>query len=96
MAALDFTLVALHSSSQLPKENPLPLEIFCHACGLRSIPRPDSATAATRYTCRTCCASLVKSRDRATADTLAAIGASIDARCLAETASVGHLGMTSG
>ncbi len=96
MAALDFTLVPLHSSSQLPKENPLHSEILCHVCGLNSIPSPEAATASTRFTCRHCCDSLLKSRDRETADTLSAIGAQIERRCWQEPTSVGHLDVTSG
>jgi len=69
MAVIDFTLVALHSSSQLPKENPLRRDIFCHVCGLNSILRPELATPSTRFTCRTCCDSLLKSRDNETVDT---------------------------
>ncbi len=94
MAVLDFTLVALHSSSHLPKENPFPLEIFCHACGLRSIPCPEGATAATRFTCRTCCDSLLISRDRATADVFAVISAQIDRACWQKTDSLDTLAVS--
>ncbi len=96
MAALDFTLVPLHSSSQLPNETPLSPEILCHACGLRSIPRPEGTTAVTRYTCPPCCDSLLKSRDRETADTLSAIGAQIDRACWQETTSSDRLTMVGG
>jgi hypothetical protein len=78
------------------EENSSHPEIFCHTCGLRSIPRPKGATAATRYTCPPCSDLLLKSRDRETADTLAAIGASIDVRCWQETTSAGPLGVTGG
>ncbi len=94
MAALDFTLVALHSSSQFPKETPLHHDIFC-ACGLRSIPRPEGATAATRYTCPSCCDLLLKSRDRTTADVFAVMSAQIDRACWQETTFAGHLHVTS-
>jgi hypothetical protein len=96
MAALNFTLVPLHSSSQFPKETPLHPEIFCHACGLRSIPRPEGATAATRFTCRTCCDSLLISRDRTTAGLFAVMSAQIDRACWQEMTSAGPLGVTGG
>ncbi|SRR6266404_7610142 len=88
MAALDFTLVPLHSSSQFPEETPLHPEIFCD-CGLRSIPRPEGATASTRYTCPPCCDLLLKYRDRETTDALSAIGAQIDRAYWQETSSLG-------
>jgi hypothetical protein len=91
MATFYFTKLALPS-----KEKSFHPEIVCHVCGLNSIPRPELATAATRYTCRACCASLRQSRDPETADALAAISAAIDARYWRETASVGHLDVTSG
>jgi hypothetical protein len=73
-----------------------PQKIFCCQCGVNSIPRPEGATASTRYTCPPCCDSALKSRDRETANTLAAIGAAIDARHRRETTSVGLLDVVSG
>jgi hypothetical protein len=96
MAALDFTLVAPQSSSQLPKENSLRPEIFCHICGLNSIPRPELATASTRFTCRHCCDALLKSRDRETADVFAVMSATIERRCWQETISAVHLSVNGG
>ena len=71
-------------------------EISCCQCGVNAIPFPEGATSSTPYTCRPCCASLLKSRDRATADTLAATAAAIDARCWQETTSAGPLDVTRG
>ena len=62
-----------------------PQKIFCCQCGTKSIPSPESATALTRYTCPPCCDSLLKSRDRGTADMLSAISAQIDAACVQES-----------
>jgi hypothetical protein len=73
-----------------------PQKLFCSQCGVASIPRPEGATAATRYTCPPCCASLLKSRDFAAIDKLAAIAALIDARCLAESGLSTHLGTVAG
>jgi hypothetical protein len=90
MAAFYFTKLPLHS-----EENSSHPDIFCRACGLNSIPRPELATALTRFTCRTCCDFLLEFRDRETADTLSAIGAQIDRACLRETAFVGHVNVNS-
>lgn len=70
--------------------------IFCSNCGVRSIPAPEGSSCSTRYTCPACCTSLLKSRDEATADTLAAIGMSIDRRHSRETISVAHIQVTGG
>jgi hypothetical protein len=87
-------LPLLLSSSTAPPENPP--EIPCSCCGLTSIPAPEGATPTTHFTCRSCCASLLQSRDPSTADTFASMSAAIDARYWQETESVGHLGATSG
>jgi hypothetical protein len=65
--------------------------LFCSGCHTNSVSRPEGASGATRYTCPSCCALLLKSRDRETADTLAAIGAAIDATCVRETTFAGYL-----
>ena len=91
MANFYFTLVTLPS-----EENSFHPDIFCHVCGLNSIPRPELATASTRFTCPACCDSLLQSRDRETADTLSAIGAQIDRAYWQETTSVVHLNVDGG
>ena len=91
MAAFYFTKLAVPS-----EENSFHPEIFCHVCGLNCVPRPELATACTRFTCRHCCDFLLKSRDRETADTLSAIGAQIERRCWQEKTSTDHLTMVSG
>ena len=88
MATFYFTKLAVPS-----EENSSHPDIFCRACGLNSIPRPELATASTRFTCRICCDYLLKSRDRETADALSAIGAQIDR--VRETTFVGHVNVNS-
>jgi late competence protein required for DNA uptake (superfamily II DNA/RNA helicase) len=72
------TEILTETLARLVRFSESPQKLFCCRCGVTSIPRPEGATAATCYTCPSCCALLLKSRDRATADTLAAIGAQID------------------
>jgi hypothetical protein len=91
MATFYFTKLAAPS-----EENSFHPEIFCHVCALNSIPRPELATASTRFTCRHCCDFLLKSRDNETADVFAAIGAQIERRCWRESTSVGPLEVASG
>lgn len=49
--------------------------LFCSRCALNSIPLPTGATPRTTFTCKSCCAQLLRSRD---AQVAAAIAAQID------------------
>jgi hypothetical protein len=69
-----------------------PQRIFCSECGVNAIPSPEGATASTRYTCPPCCASLLKSRDSATAAMFGSIGAQIDASHVGEIGFSDHAG----
>jgi hypothetical protein len=69
-----------------------PQKILCSGCSVNSIPSPEGATVATQFTCRACCASLLRSRDRATADAFAAIGSQIDRACWQELGFSNHAG----
>jgi hypothetical protein len=91
MAAFYFTKLASRS-----EENSFHPDIFCHVCGLNSTPRPELATASTRFTCRHCCDLFLKSRDRETADAFAVKSAQIDRTYWQETTSVGPLQVTNG
>ncbi len=90
------TEILAESVASLVKFFDSPQKIFCCQCGVNAIRRPEGATASTRYTCSPCCNSLLKSRNPAVADTLAAIGAAIDARYWQETTSSDHLTMVGG
>ena len=78
------TAILIETLARLVRFSESP-QLFCCQCGVNAIPRPDGATAATRYTCPSRCELLLNSRDRATSDMLSATGAQIDAACLQES-----------
>lgn len=54
--------------------------LYCSICANSFIPRPPEASLLTRFTCRNCCAALLRARDPHAAATVTAIFEEVDKR----------------